>query len=124
MLGTDTFAYHDPRRYALMLLHTVFGAGMSSRLFQRIREELGLAYSVYSFHSFYEHAGVTGVYVGTRPDAAKQAIEAIKGELSKLAKEGLSPTALTEAKQQLKGQITLGLESPAARMYRAAGVLL
>ena len=124
VLGTDTFPYDDERRYPLMLLNTVLGAGMSSRLFQRVREELGLAYAVYSYHSFYEHAGVTGVYVGTRPAEAGQAIEAIKTELGKLAEEGLSGQPLAEAKQQLKGQVTLGLESPAARMYRAAGVVL
>ena len=124
VLGTDTFAYADSRRYALMLLNNVLGAGMSSRLFQRIREELGLAYAVYAFHSFYEHAGVTGVYVGTSPATAEQAVQAIKEELSKLAQEGLADKALAQAKQQLKGQVTLGLESPAARMYRAAGVVL
>ena len=124
VLGTDTFAYTDERRYPLMLLHTVFGAGMSSWLFQRIREELGLAYAVYSFYSFYEHSGVTGVYVGTRPAAAEQAVQEIKQQLSKLSREGLTPDALTEAKQQLRGQVTLGLETPSSRMYRAAGIVL
>jgi predicted Zn-dependent peptidase len=102
----------------------VLGAGMSSRLFQRVREELGLAYTVYAFHSFYEHAGVTGVYVGTQPATAKQAVEAIELELDRLTKEGLAGDALAEAKQQLKGQVTLGLESPSSRMYRAAGIVL
>ena len=124
VLGTDTFGYPDKRRYPLMLLNTVLGAGMSSRLFQRVREELGLAYTVYAFHSFYEHAGVTGVYVGTQPATAKQAVEAIELELDRLTKEGLAGDALAEAKQQLKGQVTLGLESPSSRMYRAAGIVL
>ena len=124
VLGTDTFGYADKRRYPLMLLNTVLGAGMSSRLFQRVREELGLAYTVYAFHSFYEHAGVTGVYVGTQPATAKQAVEAIELELDRLTKEGLAGDALAEAKQQLKGQVTLGLESPSSRMYRAAGIVL
>ena len=124
VLGTDTFGYADERRYALMLLNTVLGGGMSSRLFQRVREELGLAYAVYSFHSFYKHTGVTGVYVGTGPATAEQALEAIMGELTTLARDGLSEDVLTQAKQQLKGQVTLGLESPASRMYRAAGVVL
>ena len=124
VMGTDTFGYSDKRRYSLLLLNTVLGAGMASRLFQRVREELGLAYAVYSFHSFYEHSGVTGVYVGTRPATAEQAVEAIKSELDRLTREGLSADSLAEAKQQLKGQVTLGLESPSARMYRAAGIVL
>ncbi len=124
VLGTDTFPYADERRYALLLLNTVLGAGMSSMLFQRIREELGLAYAVYAYHSFYQHSGVTGVYVGTHPTTADQALDAIMQELATLAKGGLSPQALAEAKQQLKGQVTLSLESSAARMYRAASVAL
>ncbi len=124
VLGTDTFGYADKRRYPVMLLNTVLGAGMSSRLFQRVREELGLAYTVYAFHSFYEHSGVSGVYVGTQPATAEQAVEAIRHELGRLTKEGLAGDALAEAKQQLKGQVTLGLESPASRMYRAAGIVL
>ncbi len=124
VLGTDSFPYTDPRRETLMLLNTVLGAGMSSRLFQRVREELGLAYAVYSFHSFFREAGVTGVYVGSHPSTAGQAVDAILGELRALALEGLSNQALGEAKQQVKGQITLSLESPAARMYRLAAVPL
>lgn len=97
---------------------------MSSRLFQRVREELGLAYAVYSFHSFYRATGVTGVYVGSHPSTAAQAVDAILGELRTLASAGLSAQELDEAKQQLKGQLTLSLESPAARMYRLAAVPL
>src|SRR2546428_541992 len=61
VMGTDTFPYTDRRRHALLLLNTVLGAGMSSRLFQRVREELGLAYAVYSFQSFYRSSGLSGV---------------------------------------------------------------
>lgn len=124
VMGTDTFRYADKRRYPLMLLNTVLGAGMSSRLFQRVREELGLAYAVYSFHSFYEQSGVTGVYVGTQPSTAQLAVDAISTELQRVVREGLNGDALAEAKQQLKGQVTLGLESPSSRMYRAAGIVL
>jgi predicted Zn-dependent peptidase len=121
VLGTDTFPYRDPRRYALMLLTNVLGGGMSSRLFQQVREELGLAYSVFAFQSFYRQGGACGVYVGTHPSSADRAVEAIRTELRRLATEGLDATTLTEAKQQLKGQVTLSLESPSARMYRLAG---
>ena len=124
VMGTDTFPFTDDRRYALMLINTVFGGGMSSRLFQRVREELGLAYSVYSYQSFYQQAGLTGVYVGTHPSTAAQAVEAILTEMRLLAREGLDTETLKEAKQQLKGQLMLGLESPTARVHRLAGVVL
>ncbi|KPJ91132.1 MAG: hypothetical protein AMS18_09280 [Gemmatimonas sp. SG8_17] len=124
VLGTDTFPYGDGRRYPLILLTTVLGSGMSSTLFQRVREELGLAYSVHSYQSFYREAGVAGVYVGTHPSTAEQAVDVIREELSALAEEGLALERLVEAKQQAKGQVTLSLESPAARMYRLATVAL
>jgi len=95
---------------------------MSSRLFQRIREELGLAYAIYAFTSFYRHVGVTGVYVGTQPRTATQAAAAIRQEYAKLAREGLTGEVLAEAKQQTQGQLMLSLESPSARMYRLAGL--
>lgn len=120
VLGTDTFPHRDERREPLLLLNTVLGGGMSSRLFQRVREELGLAYSVMTYQSFYQQTGVTGVYVGTHPSTAEQAVDVILAELKDLAAEGLSGSALAEAKQQLKGQVTLSLESPTARMYRLA----
>src|SRR5439155_6278921 len=106
VMGTDTFPFTDPRRYSLLLLNTVLGGGMSSRLFQRVREELGLAYAVYSFQSFYRHCGMAGVYVGTHPSTAQQAVDAIHEELALLTREGLSGDALAEAKQQVKGQVT------------------
>ena len=124
VIGSSAFAHSDPRRYAMSLIGTLFGGGMSSRLFQRIREELGLAYSVYSFQSFHEDAGMHGVYVGTTPDSARAAVEAINEELETLSSQGLSEEDLTAGKSQLKGQITLSLESPTSRMYRAAGVEL
>jgi predicted Zn-dependent peptidase len=121
VIGTDTFPYRDPRRHAVALLANVLGGGMSSRLFQRVREELGLAYSVYAFQSFYRDGGQMGVYVGTQPGRAVDAVDAIQAELHAVAREGLDADALAEAKQQLKGQVTLALESPAARMFRLAG---
>jgi predicted Zn-dependent peptidase len=93
---------------------------MSSTLFQRVREELGLAYAVYSFQSFYRGTGVAGVYVGTHPSTSERAVDVIQEELAVLAAEGLASDRLSEAKQQVKGQVTLSLESPSARMYRLA----
>ena len=124
VIGSTVFAHSDPRRYAMSMIGMLFGGGMSSRLFQRIREELGLAYSVYSFQSFHEDSGVHGVYVGTTPESARAAVDAINAEMEILAAQGLSEEDITAGKSQLKGQITLSLESPSSRMYRAAGVEL
>ena len=124
VLGSDAFPHSDPRRYAMTMVGMLFGGGMSSRLFQRIREELGLAYSVYSFQSFHEDAGMHGVYVGTTPDSARAAVDAINAELEKLSTQGMTEQDITAGKSQLKGQITLSLESPTSRMYRAAGTEL
>ena len=124
VIATDTVPFADRRKYALLVLSNILGGGMSSRLFQRIREELGLAYSVYSYASFYREVGVLGTYVGTQPAAADQATQAILAEYAKLAREGLRGEALAEAKRQTEGQLMLSLESPTARMYRLAGFAL
>ena len=121
VFATDTVRYADRRKYGLLVLANVFGGGMSSRLFQRIREELGLAYAIYAFSSFCRDVGVAGVYVGTQPKTAAQAAAAIREEYGTLAREGLRGDALAEAKQQTQGQLMLSLESPSARMYRLAG---
>jgi predicted Zn-dependent peptidase len=124
VFGSATVPHGDPRRYALALVSTLLGGGMSSRLFQRVREELGLAYAIYSFQSFHHDAGVHGVYVGTAPETAGLAIDAIRDELHRVASEGIPEDELLAGKNQLKGQITLSLESVSSRMYRAAGVEL
>ncbi len=120
VFASDTIPYADRRKYALLVLSNILGGGMSSRLFQRIREELGLAYAVYSFTSFYHAMGVAGVYVGTQPARAAEATAAIREELARFAREGLAGAALADAKQQTQGQLMLALESPTARMYRLA----
>ncbi len=124
VFGSATVPHSDPRRYALSLVSMLLGGGMSSRLFQRIREDLGLAYSVYTFQSFHRDSGNHGVYVGTAPETAADATEAIREELGRIASEGLPDDELAAGKSQLKGQITLSLESVSSRMYRAAGVEL
>jgi len=124
VFGSATVPHGDPRRYAMALVSTLLGGGMSSRLFQRVREELGLAYSVYTFQSLHHDAGIHGVYVGTAPETAGLAAEAIREELARVAAEGIPDDELAAGKNQLKGQITLSLESVSSRMYRAAGVEL
>jgi predicted Zn-dependent peptidase len=120
VFATDTLPYADRRKYGMLVLSNIFGGGMSSRLFQRIREELGLAYAIYSFTSFYRAVGMAGVYVGTQPARAEKAADAIRGEFARMAREGLRGAALDDAKQQTLGQLMLSLESPTARMYRLA----
>jgi predicted Zn-dependent peptidase len=122
--GRDTFGHGDPRRFALVLLSNAFGGGMSSRLFQRVREELGLAYTVYAFQSFYADAGVSGVYVGTRPESADKAEAVVNEELWKLSADGITEEELADVKGQVKGQIVISLESSSARLHRLAGTEL
>ncbi len=124
VFATDTIPYADRRKYGLIVLSNIFGGGMSSRLFQRIREELGLAYSIYSFTSFYRAVGMAGVYVGTQPGRSEKAVEAIRNEFARMANQGLRGEALEDAKQQTLGQLMLSLESPTARMYRLASTAL
>ena len=124
VFGSQVFGHGDPRRYALVMLSNAFGGGMSSRLFQKVREELGLAYSVYSFQSFHQLAGTSGVYVGTRHEWADKAIDVIRNEYAKLAREGLTPDELDDIKGQVKGQIVIALESSSSRLHRLAGTAL
>jgi predicted Zn-dependent peptidase len=124
VFGAPTFGHGDPRRYALVLLSHAFGGCMSSRLFQKVREELGLAYAVYSFQSFYRAAGLNGVYVGTRHEYADRAADAIRGEYARVAESGLTAEELSDVKGQMKGQIVLSLESSSARLHRLAGTAL
>lgn len=124
VVGSRAMPHRDPRRHALVLVSMLMGGGMSSRLFQRVREELGLAYSVYTFQSLHEATGMHGVYVGTAPGSAPRALEAIDAELRRLVAEGLPAAELAMGREQLKGQMVLALESPPARMYRAASVAL
>ncbi len=124
VFGSDTFPYRDRRRFALSIVTNAFGGGMSSRLFQRIREELGLAYAIYAYQQFFQAAGVAGVYVGTQPATADQAADAIRAEYARLSREGLSEEDVVSGRQQLKGQVMLSLESPVSRMNRLATLAL
>jgi predicted Zn-dependent peptidase len=122
--GTRAVAHGDPQRFPFLLLSTLLGGGMSSRLFQRVREELGLAYSVYTYQSFHADSGMHGVYVATAPETATAALDAIREELHSVAEHGLPADEIAMGRQQLKGQVTLSLESVSSRMYRAASVEL
>ncbi len=124
VFGSPTVAYGDARRYAVALVDTILGGGMSSRLFQRVREELGLAYDVHTFQTFHPDTGVHGVYVGTGPDTAQAAATAVRDELARLAADSLTDEELASGKRQLAGSVTLSLESVTSRMYRAASSAL
>ncbi len=124
VFGAEAPPHSSEDRYALILVSSVLGGGMSSRLFQKVREELGLCYSVYTFQSFYHSAGMVGVYVATRPATAARASEAVRRVLERIADQGLSEVDLDRIKQQVKGQVMLSLESTGARLHRLASFAL
>lgn len=108
----------DPLQYAMVLLNNAIGGGMSSRMFQEIREKRGLAYSVYSYHSSQADSGLFTVYAGTAPKQTKDVMELTKVMLHELAEQGLSEDELKKGKEQLKGSLILSLESTSSRMNR------
>jgi predicted Zn-dependent peptidase len=119
-LGFTGLPKHDESRWALYLLSTILGGSMSSRLFQRVRENEGLCYSVYSFHSAYADGGVFGVYCGTSPEKYARALELILDECSTIVKTGITQQELTDAKSFMKGSLALSLESIEVRMGQLA----
>lgn len=110
-LGTRGLGYLHPDRYALDLLNTVLGEGMSSRLFLNIRERLGLAYDVNSFTQKHRDTGYVGVYVGVEPKKAVDAVKAVIAELRALCERDVSDEELTRAKEFTKGRLRLELET-------------
>jgi predicted Zn-dependent peptidase len=119
-LGTRALCFDDPRKFVLLVLNTLLGGGMSSRLFQTIREQHGLAYSVFSFHDFMLDTGLFGVYLGTDPERAEQAMALLRQELRRLQEEQITAAELNRTINQLKGSLMLGLESTSSRMSRLA----
>ncbi|MCK9409003.1 MAG: insulinase family protein [Bacteroidetes bacterium] len=116
--GTIAFSVHNVMRYPAMVMNSVLGDGMSSRLFQQIREKHGLAYSVYSFLGLMRDTGSFGIYVGTDKDSVAKALELSMKELQKMKTTLLSKSELQRAKAQLKGSVLLSLESTSNRMMR------
>jgi predicted Zn-dependent peptidase len=119
-LGVPAPPITDENRYATLILNTVLGGGMSSRLFQTIREERGLAYSIYSDLSPYRDTGTLCVYAGTSSANALQVVDLILAEFARLKQELLTDEELTRAKDQVRGNILLGLESSNSRMANLA----
>jgi predicted Zn-dependent peptidase len=118
VLGCEGLARTDERKYALGVLNAALGGGMSSRLFQEVREKRGLAYSVYSFSSQHADTGIWGVYVGCLPAKADEVLAICRDEIAKVIDGGLTDAELTRGKGQLRGSIVLGLEDPSSRMSR------
>ncbi|HRR90205.1 MAG TPA: pitrilysin family protein, partial [Eubacteriales bacterium] len=108
--------FSDALSPALMVLNAAFGSGMSSRLFQRVREELGLAYTIYTYPSFYKNEGAFVIYTGTNPAYKAKALDAIRGEIEILKKSGLTEQEVKSAKQQVKAAYVFGEESTASLM--------
>ena len=118
VLGARGLSSRDERRYALSVLDTVLGGGMSSRLFQEVREKRGLAYSVYTFQQNYRGAGLFGVSAGTSPATVQECVDVIVEQLQLARDVGISESELRLAKEHMKGGLTLSLESTASRMMR------
>jgi predicted Zn-dependent peptidase len=118
VLGTRGLSVCDDRRYVLSVLDTILGGGMSSRLFQEIREKRGLVYTVYSFQASYRGAGLFAVYAGTSPDNVRQCVSVVRDQFAQLRAAPVAQEELQLAKEHIKGNLTLSLESTSSRMIR------
>jgi predicted Zn-dependent peptidase len=118
VLGCAGLARTDSRRFALGVLNAALGGGMSSRLFQEVREKRGLAYSVYSFSSQHADCGQWGIYAGCLPAKTEEVLAICHDEIAKVIDSGLTDEELDRGKGQLRGSIVLGLEDPSSRMSR------
>jgi len=119
-LGVPGFPYDVAERYAMLILSDILGGGMSSRLFQSIREDLGLAYNIYSYLDFFKDSGLFGIYLATDKKQAIQAIHSVFDQIKQLKVNKLTSEELGRAKSQLKGELTLSLESTSSLMMRLA----
>jgi predicted Zn-dependent peptidase len=119
-LGVPAFAMTDDRRFAVSILNNILGGGMSSRLFQNIRERQGLAYAIFSELSSYRDAGVLSVYAGTALETAEQVVRSVLDEFRRLKDEPLDAEELRRAKDHLKGSMLLSLEGSGSRMSTLA----
>jgi predicted Zn-dependent peptidase len=118
VLGTNGLARTDPDRFAFLIVNTALGAGMSSRLFQEIREKRGLAYTAYSYHAQYTEAGMFSAYAGTTPSRAAEVLGLMRRELEDVRDGGLTREEFDRAKSHVKGSTVLSLEDPSGRMSR------
>ncbi len=117
-LGTNGLARNDPDRFAFLVVNTALGGGMSSRLFQEVREKRGLAYTVYSYHAQYTEAGLFSAYAGTTPSRAQDVVSLLRRELELVRDGGLTDDEFERARGHVKGSMVLSLEDPGGRMSR------
>jgi predicted Zn-dependent peptidase len=119
VLGMRSLRRDDPDRYALTVLNQVFGGGMSSRLFQDVREQRGLAYSVFSYRAAFEETGALAIYAGTSPERVPELLQVLDDQLDRLVTDrGVTERELVAAKGHLAGSLSLSLESSSSRMHR------
>jgi predicted Zn-dependent peptidase len=118
VLGTNGLSRSDPDRFAFGVVNNALGGGMSSRLFQEVREKRGLAYSVFSYHAMYTEAGLFSAYAGTTPGSAKEVLAILRDQLADVADGGLTVEEFERAKGHMKGSLVLSLEDPGGRMSR------
>ena len=118
--GVQGVSYSDKRKMAALVLSNILGGGMSSRLFQRVREKEALAYNVFSFLDTMKHTGTFGIYLGTDPQRLDYALKVLDEEYNRILEDGIPEDELTRAKEQLKGNLVLGLEGTSGRMFRLA----
>jgi predicted Zn-dependent peptidase len=123
-LGAPGLPRGDERRFALRVLDTILGGSTSSRLFQEVREKRGLAYSVYSYVSHFVDSGQVALYIGTRPENVREALEVIGVELRRLIEEGVDDEELERARENVKGRTVLSMESTLTRMNRLGSSVL
>ncbi|SYZ73382.1 Uncharacterized zinc protease YmxG [Candidatus Zixiibacteriota bacterium] len=119
-IGFPGVSFSSPERNVLLALHAYLGGGMSSVLFQKIREDKGIAYTVYTFPDFYRDGGLLGIYLAADKKKVPSAIDIVLRELRKVKRERLSTDKLFKVKEQIKGNMTLSLESTMSRMSRLA----
>ncbi|WP_433168307.1 M16 family metallopeptidase [Kribbella sp. CA-247076] len=120
VLGMPGLVRNDERRYVAGVLHGIVGGGMSSRLFQEVREKRGLAYSVFTFGSAYSDSGMVGVYAGCLPKKAGEVLDVVRSELESIAGGNITPDELLRGKGQMRGSVVMGLEDTGAKMTRIA----
>lgn len=117
-IGTAGIPHDSEDRYALAVMDAAYGGGMSSRLFQEIRESRGLVYSIGSYYASYREGGLYAVYAGTSMETADEVVALVEAEGRRLCEEGITDKELERAKRQIRGSMILGLESTSARMTR------
>jgi predicted Zn-dependent peptidase len=119
-LGSRALAYQDAERYPLVVLSTLLGGGMSSRLFQSVREEAGLAYSIYSAPDFHRDGGMLSIHLGVAPERGREALQRVREELERLRRHGPDEAEVATGRQQLLGSVVMGQESVSTRMSHLA----